>query len=96
MYEDFLKQVVLVRSTNAGVYFGTLEEVEGTTVRMSKVRNIFSWEGASCLAQIANDGIRGGQVSQEVSEIIINEVCQILPLTEIAQISLIKQPIWKL
>jgi len=96
MYENFLKQVVLVRSVNAGVYFGTLEEIEGQTVRLSDVRNIYKWEGASCLAQIANDGIRGGQVSQIVSEVIITDVCQIYPLTEIAKISLDKQPAWKL
>lgn len=96
MYENFLKQVVLVRSVNAGVYYGTLEEVEGSTVRMSNVRNIYRWDGAACLAQMANEGILGGQISQPVSEMIIMEVCQIMPLTEIAKISLEKQPIWKL
>ena len=96
MYKNFLKQVVLVRSVNAGVYFGTLEEVEGQTVRMSNVRNIYKWEGASCLSQIANEGIRGGQVSQPVSELIITDACQVMPLTEVAKISLDKQPVWKL
>jgi hypothetical protein len=96
MYENFLKQVVLVRSVNAGVYFGTLEEVDKSTVRLSNVRNIYKWEGAACLAQIANEGILTGQVSQPVSEIILTEVCQIMPLTEVAKISLEKQPVWKL
>lgn len=64
MYKNLIGKKVLVRSSEAGVYFGTLEQVEGTTVRLANVRNIWYWEGATCLAQIANDGINGGKVSQ--------------------------------
>ena len=95
MYENFLHKTVLIRSVSAGVYYGTLEEVSGMTVRVSKVRNIWSWEGASCLSQLANEGIRGGKVSQEVSEIILTDACEILPLTEIAILSLNKIPAWR-
>lgn len=95
MYENFLNQVVLVRSVNAGVYFGTLEEVDGSTVRMSKVRNIWSWEGASCIAQLAEEGVRGGRISQEIGELVIMEVCEIAPLSEIAIVSLNRIPAWR-
>jgi len=95
MYNDYLNKKVLVRSVQAGVYFGTLIEVQGDTVKMANVRNIWHWTGASCLSQIANDGIDGDKVSPLVSSMIINGVCQILPLTDKAILNLENQPIWK-
>ena len=94
--KEFIGKKVLVRSYDAGVYFGTLEKVEGETVLMRTVRNIWRWNGATCLSQIANDGIQGGRVSQEVGSMILNRVCQILPLGEKAIKNLEEQPTWKI
>ena len=96
MYKDLLNKKVLVRSYDAGVYFGTLTKVEGETVRMENVRNIWYWTGASCLSQIANDGIKGEKVSPVVGSMVINRVCQILPLTDKAIENLEAQPVWKI
>lgn len=95
MYKDLIGKKVLVRSYDAGVYFGTLTNVEGESVRMEKVRNIWHWTGASCLSQIANNGITGDRVSPTVDSMVLNRVCQILPLTEKAIENLEGQPIWK-
>lgn len=95
MYKDLLNKKVLVRSYHAGVYFGTLTKVEGETVRMENVRNIWHWTGASCMSQIANDGIKGNKVSPVVGSMVINRVCQILALTDTAIKNLENQPIWK-
>lgn len=92
--EKFIGKKVLVRSAQAGVYFGTLESIEGETVTMSNVRNIWYWEGATCLAQIANDGIKGGKVSQAVTDMVITSVCQVILLTPTAISNLENQPIW--
>ena len=94
--KDFIGKKVLVRSYDAGVYFGTLEDVEGESAKLSNVRNIWQWQGATCLAQIAEDGIRSGKVSQKVNSMILNRVCQILPLTNKAIDNLYNQPIWKI
>ena len=94
--KEFIGKKVLVRSYDAGVYFGTLEKVEGETVLMRTVRNIWRWNGATCLSQIANDGIKDGRVSQEVGSMILNRVCQILPLGEKAIKNLEEQPAWKI
>lgn len=94
MYADFINKKVLVRSYDAGVYFGTLIKVEGETVKMSNVRNIWHWTGASCLSQIANDGITGDRVSPVVESMILNRVCQILPLSDKAIKNLEEQPVW--
>lgn len=96
MYKDLLNKKVLVRSYDAGVYFGTLTNVDGETVRMENVRNIWYWTGASCLSQIANDGIKSSKVSPVVGSMVINRVCQILPLTDKAIKNLEAQPIWKI
>lgn len=95
MYKDMLNKKVLVRSYDAGVYFGTLTQVDGDTVRMENVRNIWKWEGASCLSQIANDGIRAGKVSPAVSSMVLNRVCQVIPLTATAIANLEGQRTWK-
>ena len=94
MYKNLIGKKVLVRSYDAGVYFGTLTNVEGETVRMENVRNIWHWTGASCLSQIANDGITGDKVSPIVDSMVINRVCQTLILTEKAIKNLESQPIW--
>ena len=96
MYEDYLNKKVLVRSYNAGVYFGTLVAVEGDTAKLENVRNIWHWTGASCLSQIANDGITGNKVGPVVSSMILNRVCQIMPLTDKATKNLESQPIWRI
>lgn len=93
--EKFIGKKVLVRSSQAGVYFGTLEKINGDSVVMTNVRNIWSWNGATCLSQIANEGIQGGKVSQEVAEMGIIGVCQIIPLTPKALDNLYNQPLWK-
>jgi len=95
MYKDLLNKKVLVRSYDAGVYFGTLTNVENDVCRLENVRNIWKWEGASCLSQIANDGIKGGKVSPSVSSMVINRVCQIIPLSDEAIDNLERQLPWK-
>lgn len=95
MYKNMLNKKVLVRSYDAGVYFGTLTKIEGDKARLEKVRNIWKWEGASCLSQIANDGIKGGKVSPVVSSMVLNRVCQIIPCTETAIKNLEGQEVWQ-
>lgn len=93
--KNFIGKKVLVRSAQAGVYFGTLTSVKGEQVILANVRNIWSWSGASCLSQIANDGIKDGRVSPVVETMGIAGVCQIIPLSETAITNLEGQPVWK-
>lgn len=92
--DSFIGKKVLARSYDAGVYFGTLEEMDGDIVRMTNARNIWHWTGATCLSQIANDGIAGDKVSPIVSSMVLTRVCQVMPLTQKAIDNLEKQPIW--
>ncbi len=92
---DYIGKKVLVRSIEAGVYFGTLVEMENSACKLAGVRNIWSWSGASCLSQIANDGIKGGQVSPSVGSMVITGVCQVIPLSEKAVANLESQKPWE-
>jgi len=94
MYENLLNKKVLVRSYDAGVYFGTLTEVDGETCRIEKVRNIWKWSGANSLSDIALYGISGGNVTPEVSVMVLNRVCQIIPLTDVAIKNLEAKSVW--
>lgn len=95
MYQNVINKKCIVRSYDAGVYFGTVTEVDGETVRIENVRNIWSWQGASCLSQIANDGIRNGRVSPVVRSMVLNRCCQIIPCTDKAVKNLEEAGIWK-
>lgn len=92
--ENYKGKKVLVRSAEAGVYIGTMVDMQGEQVELANVRNIWSWEGASCLSQIANCGIKGGRVSPIVKSMVINRCCQVMPLTEEAILNLESQPIY--
>lgn len=95
MYTNIINHKCLVRSYDAGVYFGTVTKIEGETVRVENVRNIWNWRGASCLSQIANDGIRDGKVSPVVSSMVLNRCCQIIPCTKKAIKNLENFSVWK-
>lgn len=92
---EYIGKKVLVRANGAGVYFGTLEKMEGDQVKVTDVRNIWYWTGASCLSQIANEGVMGNKIGPKVSSMVINNVLQVIPLTDKAIYNLENQPEWK-
>lgn len=93
--EDYIGKKVLVRAKGAGVYFGTLEKMEGDQVKVAKVRNIWHWTGASCLSQIANEGVTGDKIGPVVDSMVINNVLQVIPLTEASITNLEGQKVWR-
>ncbi len=93
--KDYIGKKVLIRANGAGVYFGTLEKMEGNQVKVANVRNIWRWTGASCLSQIANEGVTGNKIGPVVSSMVINNVLQVIPLTDKAITNLENQPEWK-
>ena len=47
----------IVRSTNAGVFFGHIAEKRGDEVDMTDVRRLWYWNGAASLSQMAVEGV---------------------------------------
>lgn len=89
---------VLVRTYSAGVYFGWLKEEKGDEVVLVDARNIWYWDGACSLMQIANDGVKNTEDSkftQSVSEIKLKGVISIIPCTQEAQDNLLSVKIWE-
>ena len=93
--QEYIGKKVLIRAKGAGVYFGTLEKMEGDQVKVVNIRNIWRWTGASCLSQIANEGVTGDKIGPVVSSMVINNVLQVMPLTNAAIANLENQPEWK-
>lgn len=94
MYSEILNKKCIVRSYDAGVFYGTVTAVDGETVKVENVRNIWYWEGANCLADIATKGITSGKVSRVVSSMVLNRCSQIIPCKDAAIKNLDKISVW--
>lgn len=93
--KDYIGKKCIVRCDRSGVFFGTLEEMEGQQARMSNVRNIWWWEGASSVMQLAKEGTKqpdNCKFTVTVSEIVVTDVIQVIPCTEeaVANIEAVK------
>ena len=63
--ERLIGKKVIIRSYGAGVFFGTLNEVEQAedkyTVELLNCRRLWHWDGACSITQLAVDGTRKPQ-----------------------------------
>lgn len=97
------KVPVLIRSEQAGVFYGTLEGDPVTTggvphVVMAEARRIWYWSGACSLSQIAQEGVKNPQAckfSVRTHGHYVFGVCEILPITPEALKSLDSVVDWK-
>ena len=94
---------VIIRSEEAGVFFGTLEEKNdtqtGIEVKLTNCRRIWYWEGATTLSQLSQEGTilpKECLFTVTVPEIVIEKVVEILPCSEKGIESIESVPIWKL
>ena len=93
---------VIIRSYGAGVFFGTLNEVERCedkyTVELLNCRRLWYWEGACSITQLAVDGTtKPGDCKFTITEssIIILSVIEIHEATEKAIKSIEEVEEWK-
>ena len=60
--EKLIGKKVIIRSYGAGVFFGTLNEVEKCedkyTVELLDCRRVWSWNGACSITQLAVEGVK--------------------------------------
>ena len=92
------EKYVVVRSNMAGVFCGTLKNKNGTEVVLANARKIYRWQGAYTVEDIAVKGLNAdtSQITVSVEEIVVDDVCQVLPTTNAAQKILTEAPIWTL
>lgn len=87
---------VVVRTVNAGVHVGVLEEHDGRqTARLSATRRIWSWKGRNTLSEITLRGVgTGSRVSEVNDERILTDVIEIAPCTAEAEQNLREVATW--
>lgn len=91
----------IVRASDAGVFYGYVENDDSRRVVMHNVRRVWRWEGANTLSQLAVDGVPIGvkgleiKVAVEVPKIILYTVTEVIPCTEKARMSLAAIPEWR-
>ena len=83
--KNYYGEKVLVRGIQSGVYFGTLVERKGQEVEMKDVRNIWRWEGANTLLDLAENGVarpNSCKFSNKVDSLVLTDVCEIVPCSD--------------
>jgi hypothetical protein len=92
------KQLYIVRTDRAGVFFGEIAERNEHVVRMKNVRKLWYWDGACAVEQLAVDGTKkpdNCNFTVTVPEMVIADPIQIIPCTEKAVKSLSGVKIWQ-
>lgn len=90
--------ICMVRTYSAGVFYGELKSREEKEAVILNARRIWYWTGAASLSQLAQSGTsdpNACKFPQAVSEVILTEVIEIIPVTNEALIILNSVPIWK-
>ena len=83
--KNYYGEKVLVRGSQSGVYFGTLVERNGQDVELKDVRNLWRWEGANTLLDLAENGVarpNGCKFSNKADSLVLTDVCEIVPCSE--------------
>ena len=89
---------IMVRTQTAGVFAGYLKERNGKEVVLQNARRIWYWEGAASISQLAMKGTTKPDKCKfpcEVSEVILTEAIEIIPISEKAKTSIGEVPIWE-
>ena len=90
-FEKLIGKKVIIRSYGAGVFLGTLNEVEiqgdKLIVELLNDRKLYYWDGACAVQEIADKGtLNAGncRFTVTVASQMISSVLEIIPCTEIA------------
>ena len=83
--DDLYERRVLVRTRDAGVHYGTLSEVRGETLALTKSRRIWQWQGGALdCYELAVRGPDSAKLSKVGETVILRGWIEIHPMTEAA------------
>lgn len=88
----------IVRTKNAGVFFGEVVKKTETSVKMKNVRKLWYWDGACAVEELALNGTNrpdNCKFTVIIAEMEINNWEQVIPATEKAIKSIEGVAIWK-
>lgn len=92
------KQKYVVRCDRAGVFYGEIEQIDGSTVKMRNVRKTWYWDGACAVEELATNGTTRPATCKftvTVDSMTVLEAVQIIPCTDKAVESLDAVKEWK-
>ena len=100
--EQLLNKRVVIRADRAGVFYGTLAEIEPLgdkyQVELTDCRRLWYWSGAASLTQLAVEGVKnpsGCKFTISQQSIVVNGVIEIHGCTDEAISSIEKVAVWK-
>ncbi len=88
----------MVRTKNAGVFAGTVAKLDGQTALLTDARRIWYWDGAATLSQLATTGTskpENCKLPAPVEEVLLFEVIEAIPITDVAAKSIASVREWK-
>lgn len=100
--ENLIGKKVIIRSYGAGVFFGTLNEVEQCedryTVELLNCRRLWKWSGACSITQLAVDGPQRPTeclFTMTEESIVVSSVIEIHKCTKTAIKTIESVKVWK-
>ena len=82
----------------AGVFFGILEDKQGTEITLKNARKFYKFSGANTVEDLADKGamnVEDCKLTVSVSQIVLSNFCQLLPCTDKAIAQNNSIPVWK-
>jgi hypothetical protein len=92
------KDYFMVRTQNAGVFYGQIEAKSSKEVTMRNARRVWYWSGAATLSQLAVDRTNKPKECKfpcKVDSITLYQPIEILSMTKKAKDSLDKVAVWE-
>lgn len=96
-----INQKVVVRCNRAGVFYGTLTQIDKSNriATIDHCRRLWYWDGAASLSQLATEGVKkpsNCKFTVYVPQMEVMEVIEIIPCTDEAIKSIEEVPVWKM
>jgi hypothetical protein len=95
MYEG---KYCIVHTYSAGVFAGTVKQLNGQEAVVENARRIWYWDGAETLSQLAMKGTRKPdkcKFPEPMTEVYLSQVIEVIPCTEAARESIEGVKVWE-
>ena len=90
------KSYSIIRCDRSGVFFGQVESLKGQTAKIKNARQIWYWEGAASVMQIAQDGVGNRSKVTVSADIVVTDAIQVIPCSKKAESCLRGFKEWKI
>ena len=99
---EVINKKCIIRADRAGVFFGTVSEVNdtpaGREVVLKDTRRLWFWSGAASLSQLATEGVKNPgdcKFTVIVPEMSVMQVIEIIPCSEEAISNIEAVRVWR-